>query len=160
MKRLIFFRLPVLFLLVIAFLSGIKAIGQNSTDPVPDARLQSVYKHSKLMKMVNKEPEKLQYLTYFLDHSWFISEGAKEKTVSGTDIYQVSRKKQKSLKFNEDISVFETKIFNPLLYNFEIDPVHYTFYPIGNTGKVLVFYPQYIIDEMYAKYQQKFNNKK
>lgn len=110
----------------------------------PDSRLYECFPKD-YVDGLKDNPRLLLYYNFYLDNAFFISE-AIGKPAQGLDILQVSYKEPgpdgQTRYFDEDLSAFNPKTFNALKYSFSIAKDNYTHYLLGNTGKVLIFYPQ------------------
>ncbi|MHC1706288.1 MAG: hypothetical protein AB9842_02070 [Bacteroidales bacterium] len=108
---------------------------------------------------LSENPRLLLYYNFYLDHSYFISE-PKGKAGQGIDITTVRYKEPgpdgQVKYFNEDLNHFNPKKFCALKYNFRPSPEGYTHYILGNTRKVMIFYPAQDFTKKYNEYLQSF----
>jgi hypothetical protein len=106
-------------------------------------------------------PEGILYYNYYLDNSYYVATNDPSKpTSTALDIHTVktidASSSGKTSLFSEDLSKFDTKTFNVLKYDFATDFNKYTTYKLGNTGKLLVFYPKAVFIEMFNEYKKSF----
>jgi hypothetical protein len=148
-----------IFLSIITFSNS---FGQNTTTAItPDARLYQCFDSAYVQRTLAINPEGILYYNYFLDYSYYIATNDPSKpTTTALDIYKVKTTDiagtGKTSLFNEDLSKFDAKTFNVLKYDFATDFNKYTTYKLGNTGKLLVFYPKAVFIEMYNEYKKSF----
>ena len=149
--------LPFL-LIIIGF--GVHAQTISKNQPAPDARLYDCFTKEYINDLV-KNPRLLLYYNFYLDNSYFLTDSNTEKPVQGADISTVklalNANGESTGFFNEDVTKFDKKTFNPLKYNFVTDYETYTVFTLGTTGKAIVFYPQKRFAEMYNEYLKSFN---
>ena len=148
----------LIFLAVFLFKNS---FAQNTTNNkiIPDQRLYQCFDSSYVQRLLDGDKEGVIYYNYLLEHSYFISKNDLSKpTTDALDIYKVKKndinKSGKTEFFKEDLSSFNPKTFNVLMYVFASDFNKYTTYKLGNTGKLLIFYPKNVFIQMYNEYKK------
>jgi hypothetical protein len=128
----------------------------------PDARLYECFDKTYIQQLQKDNPELILYYNFYLDNSYFVGKEVPEKPINGKDIHTVTLKNETSSDkiqyFNEDLSKFNPKTFNVLKYNFKTDYNKYTNYILGNTGKILIFYPKKRFIKKYNDYKKSLTN--
>ncbi len=153
-------KINTIILIFLAVFFFRNSFAQNITNNIsPDPRLYECFDSAYIQRTLSGNPEGIIYYNYLLDHSYFIAENDPSKpTTNALDIYKVKKKDLKKTGktefFNEDLSSFNPKKFNVLSYNFIYDFNKYTTYKLGNTGKLLVFYPKSVFIQMYNEYKK------
>jgi hypothetical protein len=147
-------------LFALFFISHHTIAQQSATREIkPDARLYECFPKD-YVDGLKDNPRLLLYYNFFLDNAFFVSD-AKGKAPQGQDITKVTYKEPgpdgQPRYFNEDLSSFNPKKFNALQYQFNISHDKYTQYLLGNTGKVLIFYPQQYFTQKYREYLKTYN---
>jgi len=149
-----------LFIFPLAFITE-TAISQNTVNISPEPRLYECFDSAYVQRTLDRNPETIIYYNFYLDNSYYLSENNPEKpTIEAIDIFKVKKINYKNSGipefFNENLTTFDTKKFNPLKYEFAIDFNKYITYKLGNTGKLLVFYPKSVFIQMYNIYKKSF----
>lgn len=134
-------------LLLLTLIVRIDVYGQNTTPSNTDFRILETYGIDYVNRMELESQNRLTYLTYFLEHSYFIMDCPKGKPYE--DINSIPDKN--GVVGNLIIDINNLSAFNVLNYNFTRDQKTRTFYKIGNTGKMIVFYSQ---DEFLKNYKE------
>ena len=134
-------------LLLLTLIVRIDVYGQNTTPSNTDFRIVETYGVDYVNRMDLESPNRLTYLTYFLEHSYFIMDYPKGKTYE--DINSIPDKN--GVVGNLIIDINNLSAFNVLNYNFTREQKTRTFYKIVNTGKMIVFYSQ---DEFLKNYNE------
>ena len=134
-------------LLLLALIYNDCVYGQDTTSSNTDFRILETYGVDYVNRMELESPNRLTYLTYFLEHCYFIMDYPKGKPYE--DINSVTDKN--GVVSNLIIDVNNLSTFNVLNYNFKREQKIRTFYKIGNTGKMIVFYSQ---DDFLKKYNE------
>jgi len=146
-------------LLAIGFLLCTSLYSQNKGIK-PDPRLYDCFTKEYINQLI-KQPRLLAYYNFYLDNAYVVADTDLGKPVESTDISQV-----KTLDnglgnggklFSEVLNPFNPKKFNPLKYDFQTHPELTTNYKLGNTGKMLVFYPSKVFASMYKEYLKSLN---
>ncbi len=162
-----FTRLVGAFLPLIFIVIGIsaQAQGKDKNEIKPDQRLYNCFTKEYVDGLISN-PRLLLYYNFYLDNSWFLSESKAEKPLPGSDISTVPLADNSvganslSIKgefYSEDVTKFDVKTFNPLMYDFKTDANYYTSYKLGNTGKAVIFYSHRKFAELYNAYLKSFN---
>jgi len=141
--------LRFLITVLIIFSGGLTA-QENNNNIIPDPRLSEVFTYEQIQDFLKTNPEKIFYYNYFLDHSYFISTVVEGKPVHDLNISSV--KSKSGSYFSEDLNNFVPEHFNVLKYDFCIQYERYSHYILGNTDKVMVFYPKKVFEESYKEY--------
>ncbi len=154
------FKKTILFVFFFSFIN-IYCFSQNeinSNQIKPDTRLYECFDKTYIQQLQKDNPELILYYNFYLDNSYFIGKEVPEKPVNGKDIHNVTLKRKTSSDkvqyFNEDLSDFNPEKFNVLKYNFDVDYNRYTHYILGNTGKILIFYPKKRFIKKYNDYKK------
>jgi len=148
----------VLIFIAVFFLRN--SFAQNTNNSIiPDSRLYKCFDSSYVQQTLKGDQEGIIYYNYLLDHSYFIAKNDPSKpSTDALDIYKVKKidfKKSGKIEFfNEDLSSFNQKTFNVLIYDFVTDFNKYTTYKLGETGNLIVFYPKYVFIQMYNEYKK------
>lgn len=116
----------------------------NNSFPI-DQRILEMYEMDYIERMHNQSPQRLTYLTYYLDHSYFITNLPPGKVYPSTD--NVSDKN--GTVGNLTIDCNDLTNFNVLKFNFKRKQKTRTFYQIGDSEQMIVFYSQ---DEFLKSY--------
>jgi len=126
----------------------------------PDPRLYDCFTKEYVNQLI-KQPRLLAYYNFYLDHSYVIREADPGKPVETIDITTVKTVDNGlgngDVPFSENIIQFNPARFNPLKYDFKTHPELTTNYKLGNTGKMLVFYPSKVFTSMYNEYLKSLN---
>ncbi len=117
----------------------------------PDPRLLDVFSKQEISDMQSKEPYKIAWLNYSLEHAFYISD---EPQGPIQKIKNVSLRNNFSAYFNENVNTISNNTFNYLKYNFKLDNQHYNSYDLGN-GKYLVFYPVSVTESNFKSIKNK-----
>lgn len=126
----------------------------------PDPRLSECFTQEYIQQLKN-QPKLLAYYNYFLDHSYFIANADPAKPVESTDIREVLTQDNGlgngGKAFDLDAEKINFKTFNPLKYAFVTNSERTVFYRLGNSGKLIGFYPVMVFDRMYKNYLKTLN---
>jgi hypothetical protein len=137
----------IIVILGILFFGIMSSQAQTIT---PDARLDVVYSEDYLQNLTDNNPEKLEYMNWYLDNSYFIINGDIEKSSQFPYLkhYDPSTK-----TVGENVQSINETDFNLYLYDFRRKLEGRTSYRIGDTGLIIVF-------ESHKKLAEKFNKYK
>ncbi len=152
----------LMFLLTIAFAINSYSFAQKTeiylNQVKPDARLYECFDKAYIQQLQKDNPETILYYNFYLDNSYFVGKQVPGKPVQGKNINEITLKNEissgKVQYFNENVSDFNPKTFNVLKYNFNTDYDKYTNYILGNTGKILIFYPEKKFTKKYNDYKK------
>lgn len=115
------FYLAILFTLV--FTGSV--VAQTKANITPDQRLYECFDAGYIDHIKNNSPQLLQYLNFSLDNSYYLDEVPTEKDL-----------------FYENIPAFDVANFNVFKLNLKKQKSLRTYYRIGNTNKLIVFYSE------------------
>lgn len=108
-----------------------------------DSRLIEFYGENYLLELSKKSPNQIEYLSYFLDNSYYITDVPVGKTDQIIDITEVEINPKYLLNNDRPkLDFIDLKNLNVLVYNFKRNRHSRTLYKLGNTGKMIVFYSQ------------------
>lgn len=116
----------------------------QSSKQFPDSRLFDCFDKSYIELLESKNPDLIVYYNFFLDNSYFITELPTEK---------INSSKIQTLKPLDKFKNSKTNIasLNILKYDVKRFYDEYSFYRIGTTNKILVFYSE---KEFMIKYNE------
>ena len=132
--------------------------GNKNREIKADPRLYECFSKEYVESLADN-PRLLLYYNFYLDHAYFLNipEG---KPSQGVDITTVKYKEPgpdgNIRYFDEDVTKFDPKKFCALKYSFKPSQEGYTHYLLGNTGKVLIFYPANEFTKSYNEYLKSF----
>lgn len=114
----------------------------------PDIRLFDCFEKAYIELLKSNNPDLIVYYNFYLDNSYFIAELPAEKSNSA---------KIEKLKFQDKFKNSKTNIseLNILKYDVKRFYDEYSFYSIGTTNKVVVFYSE---KEFMIKYNEYRNS--
>ncbi|NTW34334.1 MAG: hypothetical protein HGB12_17230 [Bacteroidetes bacterium] len=144
-------------LLLFSAISVIRSYAQTCI--TPDPKLYECFDSSFIKSTLLKSPESILYYNFYLNNSYYIIDNdTKKPTTEALDIYKVEKsvkgKTEKIEFFSSDLSNFDIKKLNVLMYDFEIDFNKYTTYKMGKTGKLLIFYPKSVFLQKFTEYKK------
>ncbi len=152
------YRTGVIALLLMIF-SIISFAQDNVFNPKPDERLFECFDSTYIETLIKTESVMILYMNFFLDSSYFITDIPKGKEIMITDIRTVTivkmKKDGKKQFFNEDLDPFKPVSFNVYKYNFTRNFNQKSFYKLGDTGKMLVFYSGEELNNTFNKYKNR-----
>lgn len=124
MKNKVFIFLTVL---TVNF-GGMKVFSQNEKRGIPaiaDRRLTEVFEKDYIQKLETENPQIVQYYNYFLDNSYYI------------DPFPLGKDFEYST-----VEIGDIRNINPLKLNLKRSKDKRTYYRIGTSDKLLVFYSE------------------
>ncbi len=122
----------------------------------PDARLYTSYDSAFLDTLTMNKSNLILYLNYYLDSAYFILELPESKFSNIPDISEVREIRKDSLpprNFPYDAADLDFSNINILRYNFIRHYDQQSYYKLGNTGRVLVFYSGKELSQRYQAYK-------
>ncbi len=114
------------------------ANAQENKIPSADDRIADVFGIDYIIRMLDESPQRLAYLTYYLENSYFIDDLPVGKQYSSTDDILDKNGNVGNLI----IDLYDLTNFNVLNFNFKRNQKTRTFYQIGDSNKMIVFYSQ------------------
>lgn len=138
-----------IFLIIsLSILIFVKA--QNKTIPSIDSRLFEIYSSEFLLDIQNNNPQALEYMNWYLDHSFEIIELPQYKIEFLPELryFDVNSK-----TIGEPIENLPTPIFNIHKFYFERKNDLPTTYKISNTGIAIVFFSEKELVKKFKEYQ-------
>ena len=141
-------------LVVAGWLAIAPASAQINNISQVDQRIVEAYGTEAVNQLIAEEPQRLEYLEFYLDNSYYLFNHAAKAGSGIPMISEVAKNTQN--KAPEQItfpapSNFET--FNALLWQFETHPTKRTVYGIDGTNKVLMFYSDKELEQKYNEYK-------
>lgn len=122
-------------------------LAQNT---IPDERLYDVYSQEYLQNLVTNNPDKIDYLNWYLDNSYKIIHSNIEKSSQFPYLkhYDLSTK-----TVGQNVQSINETDFNLYLYDFRRKIEGRTGYRIGDTGLIILFDSHKKIAENFNKYK-------
>ena len=140
-KPLIFIQAAVIALVLTSNLFA------QSTAAQPDQRILDVYGTTHTNFLMDKAPERIAYLNYFLDNSYEVVEITYHPDEKLPKVSSVSLNTKYSGPMTRP--TFDVNNFNVLLYNFKRNKSIKTLYRVDDTNKVIAFYAEEKIAEAF-----------
>ncbi|MBT6685226.1 MAG: hypothetical protein HOB05_02760 [Bacteroidetes bacterium] len=139
----VIFSVILLCLLII----DISATAQNKSSDIfsPDNRLFDCFENSYIEMLQEKNPSLIMYYNFFLDSSYYVVDLPAEK--------QEFVNKLESLDLGNDQDI---KCVNVLKYDIKLDFEKITYFRLGNTQKMIVFYSGKELFEKYNDYRRSY----
>lgn len=127
------------------------AVAQTKSAPVPDQRIYEAYDQATIEHLLATSPRTIEYYNFFLTESYYIEEVAQEKVhdLEGMEEFTL---KHPAVGEVPDFSPEGLKNLNVLRFSINISPIGGAMYRLGNTNKIIVFYPGQVITENFKKY--------
>ena len=127
----------------------------------PDPRLYQCYDSSFLDTLMIYRSNLIIYLNYYLDNAYFIADLPPNKSLDIPDVSEVliipRKEADKYRNFDLNVEGYNPANWNILRYNFKRSFDDRTYYKLGNTGKVLVFYSGSELNEMFNEFKRSAN---
>ncbi|PLX00408.1 MAG: hypothetical protein C0594_15750 [Marinilabiliales bacterium] len=123
-------------------------IGSAIAQVNPDSKLFVKYEPSYFNKYQHKNPEIIEYMNFYVNHSWKII-NMPDKEVQSEELKKVDPKTGSLL--DEQIVVSDLDNFNIYLYNCKPDQEKRKYYTIGDTKKMLIIYSHNEITDKFNK---------
>ena len=142
----------LIYVLLVAFSISYSSILLAQNNIEPDKRLNSKYSQEYLTNLIHNNPETLEYLNFCLDHSYYIITDDNHKLGDCQPLVPIDNS-TKQIADNYLVSGDITK-FNYLDYKFEISYNERSFYRIGNTDNIVVFYSSKEMAEKFNNYKK------
>ncbi|MFC2100291.1 hypothetical protein ACFLRZ_00530 [Bacteroidota bacterium] len=145
----------------------VKAGMSNQMDEAfyrPDPRLYECYDSTFLDTLKIYRSDLIIYLNFFLDNAYFIADLPPNKSLNIPDVSEVPliprKDSDKYRNFDLNVEGYNPANWNMLRYNFKRSFDDRTYYKLGNTGKVLVFYSGSELNEMFNEFKRSANRTK
>ena len=124
----------------------------------PDPRLYKCYDSAFLDTLMIYRSNLIVYLNFYLDHAFFIADLPPNKSLDVPDISEVlmipRKESERYRNFDLTVEGYNPANWNILRYNFKRSFDDRTYYKIGNTGKVLVFYSGSELNDIFNEYKK------
>ena len=117
-----------------------------------DDRIIVAYGDQYVSDLVKNNPQRIEYLNYFLDHSYEIITSTK----NADDKYSLLSEFLKKLKHNNNVNYsLDLNHFNVLMYNLPRDKKLKKVYRIDNTDLLIVMFSEEFFVENYNNFKNK-----
>lgn len=110
----------------------------EETTVVPDVRLSELHSEVRIEKILENQPQIIQYWNYFLDHSYMVEDIPDEKTYAYPnlkDLVKINRETNAAYEVS-----MEESALNVVLFDLTIEKDKRSIYRLGDTGKIIVFF--------------------
>ncbi|MFL2570355.1 MAG: hypothetical protein ACJ0QL_00570 [Parvicellaceae bacterium] len=117
-----------------------------------DDRIIVAYGYQYVSELVKNNPQRIEYLNYFLDHSYEIITSTK----NADDKYSLLSEFLKKPKYNNNVNYsLDLNHFNVLMYNLPRDKKLKKVYRIDNTDLLIVMFSEEFFVENYNNFKNK-----
>jgi len=134
-------------------LFGVLLFTLNSFAQIADNKLSVLYSPEQLSNLKNTMPGSIEYLNYYVNNSYRITDFPTEKPIEHQMLKKVDPVTGEIL--SGEITINDIRDFNPYLFNCKPQMNKRTYYKIGNTGKMLIMYSHKEIQSGFKQWQLK-----
>ncbi len=117
-------------------LFGVLLFTLNSFAQIADNKLSVMYSPEQLTSLKNTMPGSIEYMNYYVNHSYRIVDYPTGKPVETIELKKIDPISKEVL--NDEITLNDIRDFNPYKFNCKPQMNKQSYYKIGNTGKMLI----------------------